>query len=199
MKPSNFDEADTLYQAGEEWGELPAARRVVPGNIISVWEPTTEERIAIAEGGQSGDRHHGPHTTADISERLQSVGAHQSMTIRARFCNEGGCKDSWHVGGNYGAEVCRNPEHHDPENEPKRKLKGPLMKLSLFRRHWDPRRNSIAFEDGHHLEVRNESGETVFTVQVDGDELVVTNVEMHYAGMTVQPISGNVVRIKVKQ
>lgn len=33
-------------------------------------------------------------------------------TKKARFCTEGGCKDSWHVGGNYGSHVCRNPNHH---------------------------------------------------------------------------------------
>lgn len=40
------------------------------------------------------------------------------LTGEAHFCNQagpmgGGCKDSWHVGGNYGSHVCRNPAHHD--------------------------------------------------------------------------------------
>lgn len=28
------------------------------------------------------------------------------------FCIHGGCADSFHVGGNYGSQVCYNPEHH---------------------------------------------------------------------------------------
>jgi inactivated superfamily I helicase len=40
-------------------------------------------------------------------------------TKKARFCNQagdmgGGCEDSWHIGGNYGGHVCRNPNHHGP-------------------------------------------------------------------------------------
>ena len=38
-------------------------------------------------------------------------------TTKAKFCNQagpmgGGCKDSWHVGGNHGSHVCKNPNHH---------------------------------------------------------------------------------------
>lgn len=39
-------------------------------------------------------------------------------TEKPHYCNRagpmgGGCPDSWHVGGNYGSSVCRNPNHHD--------------------------------------------------------------------------------------
>ena len=34
-----------------------------------------------------------------------------SKGAKRGFCNKGGCKDSFHVGGNYGSEVCYNPEH----------------------------------------------------------------------------------------
>ena len=41
-------------------------------------------------------------------------------TERGRFCNYGdGCKDSWHVGGNYGSPVCRNPAHHKAKEQTK--------------------------------------------------------------------------------
>lgn len=33
------------------------------------------------------------------------------QTDRAFFCDRD-CRESWHIGGNYGSYVCRNPEHH---------------------------------------------------------------------------------------
>lgn len=47
-----------------------------------------------------------------------AVGSAPRLTAKARFCNQagpmgGGCADSWHVGGNHGSHVCRNPDHHD--------------------------------------------------------------------------------------
>lgn len=38
-------------------------------------------------------------------------------TERGRFCQVD-CEDSWWIGGNYGASVCRNPNHHRPRAEP---------------------------------------------------------------------------------
>ena len=51
MKPIRFDEANVLYAASDDWDELPAMQMDAPQNVVSVWEPTHEERIAIAEGG----------------------------------------------------------------------------------------------------------------------------------------------------
>ena len=50
MNPTEFDEQNTHYQARpDEYDELHTYNG--DGMIISVWEPTMEERIAIAEGG----------------------------------------------------------------------------------------------------------------------------------------------------
>lgn len=38
---------------------------------------------------------------------------HVARTEKAKFCHHGdGCSESWHVGGNYGSPVCKNPAHH---------------------------------------------------------------------------------------
>jgi hypothetical protein len=54
MKPIIFEEQNLVYPAKEGpdgWDALPAHR--VDGHmVLSVWEPTNEERIAIAEGGR---------------------------------------------------------------------------------------------------------------------------------------------------
>lgn len=44
--------------------------------------------------------------------------------VKPRYCNQvdgmgNGCSESWWVGGNYGASVCRNPAHHDPKPKEK--------------------------------------------------------------------------------
>lgn len=36
-----------------------------------------------------------------------------SKGAKRGYCNKGGCKDSFWVGGNYGGEVCYNPDHKD--------------------------------------------------------------------------------------
>lgn len=43
----------------------------------------------------------------------------ERLDAKPKYCNRagpmgGGCEHSWHVGGNYGSSVCRNPDHHDP-------------------------------------------------------------------------------------
>ena len=56
MKTISFAEQNYVYPAKREgdesgWGELPALVDHAKQTITSVWEPTLEERIAIAEGG----------------------------------------------------------------------------------------------------------------------------------------------------
>lgn len=60
-----------------------------------------------------------PLVTADLLWLMKQVEASSYIpTEKARYCNQagpmgGGCKDSWHVGGNYGSHVCKNPNHHE--------------------------------------------------------------------------------------
>lgn len=61
---------------------------------------------------------HVSETEAESAWRRYQEATSYTATEKARFCNQagpmgGGCADSWHVGGNYGSHVCRNPNHHD--------------------------------------------------------------------------------------
>ncbi len=43
----------------------------------------------------------------------------ERLDAKPQYCNQAdpmgnGCKDSWRVGGNYGSDVCKNPDHHGP-------------------------------------------------------------------------------------
>lgn len=50
MTPRPFAEQNLVYRGpSADVGDLPC-QRVEPGVILSVWEPTPEERLAIAEG-----------------------------------------------------------------------------------------------------------------------------------------------------
>ena len=53
MTPDNFDEQNIVYPAKEGpdgWNALPALRG--DGVVVSVWKPSVEEAIALAEGGR---------------------------------------------------------------------------------------------------------------------------------------------------
>lgn len=52
MDHVNFPEADLVYKGdGGEVGDL-VCQRLEPGQILSVWQPTEEERAVLAAGGK---------------------------------------------------------------------------------------------------------------------------------------------------
>lgn len=60
--------------------------------------------VFVLKGGEADSSR-----TVRESARLRPGAA---GTQKARYCDRGGCRDSWWVGGNYGSPVCRNPEHY---------------------------------------------------------------------------------------
>ena len=71
MEPVEFDEQNTHYRARPEYDELHTYNG--GGMIISVWEPTIEERIAIAEGGRVELVVYKPHTPPPVSIGVYKV------------------------------------------------------------------------------------------------------------------------------